>query len=394
VSAEGPGAVAAPAWRRNPEQITFNRPYRTGRESAYIDEAIANRHLSANGPFTERCARWLEELLGASRVLLTGSCTSALEMSTHLVDLRPGDEVIMPSFTFVSTASAVALRGAVPVFVDIRPDTLNLDEGQVEAAVTDRTRAVLPVHYAGVGAAMDVLGQVAAARGLAIIEDAAQGILASWRGQPLGGIGALGCLSFHETKNVTCGEGGALVVNDPALVERAEILQEKGTNRSAFFRGAVDKYTWVELGSSYLTSEINAAFLWAQLESAQDITAERMAIWQRYHEGFAGLEAAGRLRRPVVPDDCIHNAHMYYLLLPDRERRDALIAGLAARGVQAVFHYVPLHSSPAGLRFGRAHGDLDVTDRVSDTLVRLPLWVGMGDLDVQRVVAAVESAIA
>jgi dTDP-4-amino-4,6-dideoxygalactose transaminase len=373
------------------ERITFNRPHKTGREPGYIDEAIANRHLSANGPFTERCTRWLEERLDAPRVLLTGSCTSALEMATMLMDLRPGDEVIMPSFTFVSTASAVALRGAVPVFVDVRPDTFNIDESRVEEAVGERTRAILPVHYAGVGADMEALARIAAPHGLELVEDAAQALMAKRDGRPLGGIGQLGCLSFHETKNVTCGEGGALVVNRADWVERAEVLQEKGTNRSAFFRGAVDKYTWVDLGSSYLTSEINAAFLWAQLERADEITAARLGVWERYHERLAALEAGGRVRRPVVPDGCRHNAHMYYLLLPDRGARDGLIEHLAARGVQAVFHYVPLHSSPAGERYGRAHGPLEVTDRASDTLVRLPLWVGMTDADIERVVEGVES---
>jgi dTDP-4-amino-4,6-dideoxygalactose transaminase len=375
------------------ERITFNRPHRTGREPAYIEQAIDNRQLSANGTFTERCTDWLEGHFEAPRVLLTGSCTSALEMATLLVDLQPGDEVIMPSFGFVSAASAAALRGAVPVFVDVREDTLNIDEAQVQAAIGERTRAILPIHYAGVGAAMDVLQELADARGVALVEDAAQAMLASWRGRPLGGIGQLGCISFHETKNLTCGEGGALVVNNPHLVERAQILQEKGTNRSAFFRGAVDKYTWLELGSSCPTSEISAAFLWAQLESATEITAARLALWRRYHERFAPLEASGQLRRPIAPDGCQHNAHMYYLLLQDGGARDRVIAHLDALGVQAVFHYVPLHSSPAGLRYGRAHGRLEVTDRVSDTLVRLPLWVGMSDADIDRVAQGVASAL-
>ena len=376
-----------------PERITFNRPHRTGREAGYIEQAIANRHLSANGPFTQRCTDWLEQHLGAARVLLTGSCTSALEMAMLLLDLEPGDEVIMPSFTFVSTASAVALRGAVPVFVDIRPDTLNIDPARVESAIGERTRAILPVHYAGVGASMDALQELAAAHRLTVVEDAAQAMLAGFGGRPLGSIGQLGCISFHETKNLTCGEGGALVINEADWVERAEILQEKGTNRSAFFRGTVDKYTWMELGSSYLTSEINAAFLWAQLEDAAAITAARMAVWERYHQRFEELERRGRVRRPVIPGGCAHNAHMYYLLLPDLAARDGLISALDAQGVQAVFHYVPLHSSPAGRRYGRAHGPLDVTDRVSDTLVRLPLWVGMSETDVDRVVQGVESAL-
>jgi dTDP-4-amino-4,6-dideoxygalactose transaminase len=370
--------------------VTFNRPYLTGRELGYIAEAVANLHLSGNGPFTERCTRWLQERYGCDSALLTFSCTSALEMAMILLDLEPGDEVIVPSFTFVSTASAVAMRGAVPVFADVRPDTLNLDPEQVAGAITDRTRAIVPVHYAGVGCDMDAL----AAHGLPLVEDAAQAIEATWHGRPLGAIGDLGCLSFHETKNVTCGEGGALLVNRAAWSQRAEILQEKGTNRRQFHRGQVDKYTWVELGSSFLTSEINAAYLWAQLESAEEITARRLAVWHAYHDRLAGLEERGLLRRPVVPEGCAHNGHMYQVLLADREARDALIAGLRERGVQAVFHYVPLHSSPAGLRLGRAHGDLAVTDDVSARLVRLPMSAGLGEAEVERVVAAVQAELA
>jgi dTDP-4-amino-4,6-dideoxygalactose transaminase len=389
-----PAAGAAPEAPANADPITFNRPHATGREFAYIEQAIENRHLSGNGPFTERCTNWLEERLGAVRVLLTFSCTSALEMAAILADLRPGDEVIMPSFTFVSTASSVALRGAIPVFVDIRPDTMNLDEARVADAITGRTKAILPVHYAGVGCDMDSIMAIADENDLFVIEDAAQAICASYRGRPLGGIGDLGCLSFHETKNVTCGEGGALIINDRDWVERAEILQEKGTNRSQFFRGQVDKYTWVELGSSFLTSEINAAYLWAQLEAADEITARRLEIWHAYHERFARLEAAGRARRPVVPDGCEHNAHMYYLLLEDVETRVRLIADLRKQGIQAVFHYIPLHSSPAGRRFGRAQRRLGVTDRVSECLVRLPLWVAMSDAEIERVCEAVEASLA
>ena len=376
------------------KQITFNRPYKTGVEYSYIEQAIENRHLSGNGPFTERCSSWLARHYGAARVLLTFSCTSALEMAAILVDLRPGDEVIVPSFTFVSTASAVALRGAVPVFVDIRPDTLNLDEEQVAAALTPRTKAIMPVHYAGIGAEMDALMEIARDNDLFVIEDAAQAIMASYRGQALGAIGEVGCLSFHETKNISCGEGGAVIVNNPEWVERAEILQEKGTNRSKFFRGEVDKYTWVELGSSFLTSEINAAFLWAQLERAHEITAARRSIWQQYHERFEGLESAGRLRRPIVPPGCEHNGHLYYLLLPDGATRDALIEGLRKSNIQAVFHYLPLHSSPAGRHFGRAHRKLGVTTRVSESLLRLPLWVGMGAAEIDRVATAVEEFLA
>jgi dTDP-4-amino-4,6-dideoxygalactose transaminase len=374
-------------------KIPFNRPYATGDEFGYIQEAIDNLHLSGNGPFTERCSCWMQEHLGCERVLLTFSCTSALEMAMLLAGIGPGDEVIVPSFTFPTTASAVALRGAVPVFVDIREDTLNLDERLVEAAVTSRTRALMPVHYAGVGCSLEALAAIAARHGLALVEDAAQGFSATYRGRPLGTVGDLGALSFHETKNLICGEGGALLVNRRDWVERAEILQEKGTNRSQFLRGQVDKYSWVDLGSSFLTSEINAAFLWAQIQHAEKILRRRLAIWSTYHERMGPLEDAGLLRRPVVPGECVHNAHMYYLLLADRPRRDRLIDALAAQNICALFHYVPLHSSVAGGRYGRAAGELPVTDRTSDTLVRLPLWFGMSAADVERVCAAVEAAL-
>jgi len=366
-------------------RIPFNRPHTTGNELGYIQEAIDNGHLSGRGPFGSRCTDWLEKRTGAPRALLTSSCTSALEMAALLAEVGEGDEVIMPSFTFVSTANAIALRGATPVFVDIRPDTLNMDENLVADAVTRRTKAVLAVHYAGIGCELDDLGELARHRGLSLIEDAAQGALATYRGRALGTVGSMGCLSFHETKNVHCGEGGALLVNDAELIERAEIVQEKGTDRTRFFRGEVDKYTWVDLGSSFLTSEVNAAFLWAQLERADDITARRLQIWSHYHEHFAKLEALGVARRPVVPPHTDHNAHMYYLLLEDRAARDRLIADLAALGVQAVFHYVPLHSAPAGRALGRASEPMPVTDDVSDRLVRLPLWPDMTEAQVQRV---------
>lgn len=375
-------------------RVPFNRPHATGREFHYIEQAIENLHLSGNGPFTARCDRWLEERTGAPKALLTTSCTAALEMATLLLDLAPGDEVVMPSFTFVSTANAVVLRGGVPVFVDIRSDTLNLDEQAVEAAIGPRTKALLPVHYAGVACEMDALLALATENELAVVEDAAQGVLARYRDRPLGGIGALGCLSFHETKNVVCGEGGALLVNDPELAHRAEVLLEKGTNRTEFFRGEVDRYTWVDVGSSFLPSEISAAFLWAQLQDADDITAQRLELWNAYHARFADLEAAGRVRRPIVPAHSRHNAHMYYLLLPDRRTRDAVIDRLAERGIMAVFHYVPLHSSPAGRRFGRTTAALPVTDATSARLVRLPLWIGMGEHEIERVVAGVASAVA
>ncbi|GAA4999727.1 dTDP-4-amino-4,6-dideoxygalactose transaminase [Pseudoluteimonas lycopersici] len=357
--------------------LKFNKPYMTGRELWLISQAHANGHLSGDGAFTKRCHAWLEERTGCAKALLTHSCTAALEMSALLLDLEPGDEVIMPSFTFVSTANAFVLRGAVPVFVDIRPDTLNIDESLIEAAITPRTRAICVVHYAGVGCEMDAILAIAGKHGLAVVEDAAQGIFSTYRGKPLGSIGALGALSFHETKNVISGEGGALLVNDPALAERAEIIREKGTNRSKFFRGQVDKYTWVEVGSSYLPSEILAAFLAAQLDEAEDITRRRLAIWDRYHAWAAPLEARGLLRRPIVPAHCTHNAHMYYLLLPSLEQRTAFIDVLKQRGIGAVFHYIPLHSSPAGQRYGRSSGELPVTDSTSDRLVRLPLWVGL-----------------
>lgn len=311
-----------------------------------------------------------------------------------LADLQPGDEVIVPSYTFVSTASAIALRGAVPVFVDVREDTLNLDESLVDAAITPRTRAIVPVHYAGVGCDMAAIGAIAAEHDLVVIEDAAQGVMSTVDGRALGTLGQLGCLSFHETKNVICGEGGALLINDPRLVERAEVLYEKGTNRSQFFRGQVDKYTWVDLGSSYLLSDLNAAFLWPQLERAEEITARRLAVWDRYHAALQPLEQRGRLRRPIVPDGCRHNAHMYYVLVGDLDERTRLIARLAERGVQAVFHYVPLHLSPAGRRHGRPAGPLPHTEQLSDRLVRLPLWTGMDNAHVDRVIAAVEEALA
>jgi dTDP-4-amino-4,6-dideoxygalactose transaminase len=390
-----PDAAVAPAPpAASPARLPFNRPYATGHEFEYIQQAIQHGHLSGNGPFTERCERWLEARTGSHRALLTTSCTAALEMAALLAGLEPGDEVLMPSYTFVSTASAMARCGAVPVFVDIRPDTLNLDERALEAALTPRTRAIVPVHYAGVGCDMDAITAFAERHGLLVIEDAAQAVMSSSAGRPLGGIGDLGCLSFHETKNVICGEGGALLVNRGDLVDRAEILLEKGTNRSAFVRGRVDKYTWVDLGSSFLGSEINAAFLWAQLEQADRITARRLELWDAYHAAFGALEARGALRRPVVPADARHNAHMYYLLLPDRTRRDRVLDGLAQREINAVFHYVPLHSSPAGLRLGRAAGELPVTTDIAERLVRLPLWIGMGEADIRRVADAVTAVLA
>jgi dTDP-4-amino-4,6-dideoxygalactose transaminase len=367
--------------------IPFNRPYLTGHELEYIAQAHANGQLSGDGAFTRRCHAWLEQRTGTAKALLTHSCTAALEMAAILLDLQPGDEVIMPSFTFVSTANAFVLRGAVPVFVDIRPDTLNIDESLIEQAITARTRAICVVHYAGVPCEMDTIMAIAARHNLKVVEDAAQGIFSTYKGRPLGSIGDLAALSFHETKNVISGEGGALLVNDPNLVERAEIIREKGTNRSKFFRGQVDKYTWVDIGSSYLPSELIAAFLAAQLEEASTITDRRLAIWNRYHGWAAPLESQGRLRRPIIPSGSTHNAHMYYLLLGNLADRTHFIDAMKAAGIGTVFHYIPLHTSPAGQRYARTHGTLHHTDATSDRLVRLPLWIGLEDHqdDVMRV---------
>jgi dTDP-4-amino-4,6-dideoxygalactose transaminase len=359
--------------------IPFNRPYLTGNELEYIAQAHANGQLSGDGAFTRRCHVWLEQRTGARKALLTHSCTAALEMAAILLDLQPGDEVIMPSFTFVTTANAFVLRGAVPVFVDIRPDTLNIDESLIEQAITPRTRAVCVVHYAGVACEMDTIMAIAAKHGLKVVEDAAQGIFSTYKGRELGSIGDLAALSFHETKNVISGEGGALLINDQDLVERAEVIREKGTNRSKFFRGHVDKYTWVDIGSSYLPSELIAAFLAAQLEEASAITGRRLAIWNRYHEWAAALESGGRLRRPIIPTECAHNAHMYYLLLGNLADRTHFIDAMKAAGIGTVFHYIPLHSSPAGQRYARTNGTLHHTDATSDRLVRLPLWIGLED---------------
>lgn len=373
--------------------IAFNRPYMTGNETGYIEQAHRNKHLSGDGPFTHRCHRALESLTGSPHALLTHSCTAALEMAALLCDLQPGDEVIVPSYTFVSTANAFALRGAVPVFVDVREDTLNIDERLIEAAITPRTRAICIVHYAGVACAMDEIMAIVERHGLVLVEDAAQAILSRYRGRHLGTFGAFGALSFHETKNVISGEGGALLVNDPDRFGRAEIIREKGTDRARFFRGEVDKYTWVEVGSSFLPGEITAAFLAAQLEQAQALTARRLAIWDTYHAWAEAHERAGRLRRPVIPEGCEHNAHMYYVLLPDLDARSRFIATLRAAGVYAVFHYVPLHSSPAGRRHARSHGDLAVTTSVAERLVRMPLWLGL-EPQLDQVLAAADAALA
>jgi dTDP-4-amino-4,6-dideoxygalactose transaminase len=367
------------------EFIPFNRPYATGKELVYIAEAQRNDHLSGDGSFTKRCHQWIERQTGCTKALLTHSCTSALDMAALLLDIKSGDEIILPSYTFVSTANAFVLRGAVPVFVDIREDTLNLDERLIEAAITPRTRAIVPVHYAGVPCKMDAIVAIARRHDLRIVEDAAQAIMSGYRGRAPGAIGDLGSFSFHETKNIMSGEGGSLLVNDPKLVLRAEIIREKGTDRGRFFRGEVDKYTWQDVGSSFLPNEITAAFLWAQIEEAERITRERLAIWDRYHEMLAPLEQKGLLRRPIVPGDCQHNGHMYYILLPSPTSRQKVLAGLKENGIHAVFHYVPLHSSPAGERYGRAHGDLSLTTSLSQRLARLPMWLGLSEAQQQRI---------
>ncbi len=372
--------------------IPFNKPYMTGKELWLIAQAHSNGHLSGDGSFTKLCHTWLENKTGAAKALLTHSCTAALEMAAILADLGPGDEVIMPSYTFVSTANAFVLRGAVPVFVDVRADTLNIDEHLIEAAITSRTKAICVVHYAGVACEMDSILEIASRHGLLVIEDAAQAIMSTYKGRPLGTIGDLGTLSFHETKNIVSGEGGALLCRDLNLAERAEIIREKGTNRSLFFRGQVDKYTWVDVGSSFLPGEITAAFLKAQMDEADYITQQRLAIWAQYHNWAEPHERAGRLRRPIVPTHCGHNAHMYYLLLPSLEHRTRFISAMKQAGVGTVFHYIPLHSSPAGLRFSRGNGTLDVTANISDRLVRLPLWVGLGE-QIDRVLYAAEEAL-
>ncbi|RON45126.1 dTDP-4-amino-4,6-dideoxygalactose transaminase [Pseudomonas frederiksbergensis] len=358
----------------------------TGQEFHYIEQAKLGNVLAGDGPFTKKCHRWIEESTGSVKALLTHSCTAALEMTALLLDIQPGDEVIMPSYTFVSTANAFVLRGAVPVFVDIREDTLNLDERLIEAAISPRTRAIVPVHYAGVACEMDTIMDIARRHGLKVVEDAAQGVMASYKGQALGSIGDLGAFSFHETKNVICGEGGALLVNNADLALRAEIIREKGTDRSRFFRGEVDKYTWQEVGSSFLPGELTAAFLWAQLQEAQSITDLRLASWQHYHELLAPLEQKGILRRPIVPDECQHNAHMYYVLLNPEIDRQHVLSTLKQNAVDAVFHYVPLHSSPAGLRYGRAHGPLTITNQQSERLIRLPMWVGLTEQQQNKIV--------
>ena len=370
--------------------IRFNEPPMVGKELEYIREAFeGNRKLCGDGPFTKRCSAWMEDRFDIEKVLLTTSCTHALEMAALLAEIEPGDEVIMPSFTFVSTANAFVLRGAKIVFVDIRPDTMNLDESLIEAAITDKTKAIVPVHYSGVACEMDEILAIAKKHDLLVIEDAAQGVMASYKGRALGAMGDFGAFSFHETKNYTMGEGGALLIRDTSFIERAEVIREKGTDRSKFLRGQIDKYSWVDRGSSYLPSELNAAVLCAQLEEADRINQDRIATWDLYYAELKNLEDSGYVTLPVIPEEITHNAHMFYMKCKDLEERTALIQFLREHEIQAVFHYVPLHSSKAGLAFGRFHGEDQYTTKESERLVRLPLYYGMKAEDTQRVISAV-----
>ena len=369
--------------------VPFNVPPCTGNEMKYIGEAVASHKICGDGQFTKKCSAWMEERFGAHKVLLTTSGTTALDMASLLCELQPGDEVILPSFTFSSTANAFVNYGAKLVFVDIRPDTMNIDETKIEAAITSRTKAIAVMHYAGVACEMDTIMAIARKHRLLVIEDAAQAVMSSYKGKALGTIGDFGCYSFHETKNYSMGEGGAILINTPDYGERAEILREKGTDRARFFRGQVDKYTWVDLGDSFLPSELNAAYLWAQLEMADEINEDRLSSWKSYYDAFADLEKKGLVTLPVVSEGCVHNAHMFYLKCRDLEERTALIAFLKARDILAVFHYVPLHSAPAGLRFGRFSGEDVYTTREADRLVRLPLYYGLTADDQAKVIRAV-----
>lgn len=375
--------------------IPFNAPPIVGTEIDFIRSAMGSGKLCGDGDFTQRCQQWLQQRFGSAKVLLTPSCTASLEMAAILLDIRPGDEVIMPSYTFVSTANAFVLRGATIVFVDIRPDTMNMDETLIEAAITRKTRVIVPVHYAGVACEMSAIMALAKKYQLFVVEDAAQGVMATYQGRPLGTIGHIGCFSFHETKNYTAGgEGGATLINDPALIDRAEIIREKGTNRSQFFRGQVDKYTWRDIGSSYLMADIQAAYLWGQLAAADTINQRRLALWRRYRQALAPLAARGRIDVPVITPDCVQNGHMYYLKLRDITDRQAFIRHMKAADILTVFHYIPLHDSPAGQRFGRFHGEDRFTTRESRRLVRLPLFYNLSDDDQSRVIDAINGYFA
>lgn len=365
--------------------INFNVPPCAEKAMDYIRECVENQKICGDGAYTKKCSEWIEKKTGTTKCLLTTSCTHATELAALLSDIRPGDEVIMPAYTFVSTADAFVLRGATPVFVDIRPDTMNIDEKLIEAAVTEKTRAIVPVHYAGVACEMDTIMDIAKRRNLLVIEDAAQGIMSSYKGQALGTIGNFGCFSFHETKNYSMGEGGALLIRDRKDVEEAEIIREKGTNRSKFYRGQIDKYTWVNYGSSYLPSDMNAAYLYAQLELAEEINDARLALWNRYYENLQGLAESGKIELPVVPEGCVHNAHMFYIKAKDIEERTAFIAFLKENEVMSVFHYIPLHTAPAGQKFGRFHGEDRYTTRESERLARLPMYYGLKEEQVDDI---------
>lgn len=371
--------------------ISFNIPPYVGTELDYVKQAVENHKICGDGAFTKQCNQWLSERFGSQKVLLTTSGTTALEMAALLCDLQPGDEVILPSFTFSSTATAFVLAGAKLVFVDVRPDTMNIDETKIEAAITDKTKVICAMHYAGVACEMDTIMEIAARHGLKVVEDAAQGVMSTYKGKALGTIGDFGCFSFHETKNYSMGEGGALLIRDPEYNERAEILREKGTNRAKFFRGQVDKYTWVDYGSSYLPSEMNAAYLWGQLQAADQINNDRLASWNDYYQALRPLEQAGKLELPAIPEGCVHNAHMFWVKCRDLEERTVFIQHLKDSGVLAVFHYIPLHSAPAGLRYGRFSGEDVYTTKESDRLVRLPLYYGLTAQDRQQVIQAVKA---
>lgn len=370
--------------------IPFNKPPFLGKELKYIEEAVNCHKLCGDGQFTRKCSDYLEKITKSAKILLTTSCTHAIEMAAMLADIGPGDEVIMPSYTFVSTANAFVLRGARVVFVDIRPDTMNIDENLIEAAVTDKTRAIVPVHYAGVSCEMDDILDIAERHHLAVIEDAAQGIMSTYKGKILGNIGDYGCYSFHETKNISMGEGGALLIRDAGNIEKAEIIREKGTNRSKFFRGEIDKYSWVEQGSSYLPSELNAAYLWGQLEASEIIYEDRMRSWDTYWEQLSPLAEKGCIELPVIPEHCVHNAHMFYIKTRDLDERTELIQYLKERGIGAVFHYIPLHSSEAGRRFGQFHGEDRYTTKESERLLRLPMYYGLKPEDLEKIIECVK----
>ena len=371
------------------EIIPFNKPYLTGNELVYIEQAYKNGQLAGDGPFTKQCHQWLENRIDTKKAFLTHSCTAALEMSAILLNIKPGDEIIMPSYTFVSTANAFVSHGGVPVFVDIHEDTLNINESLIEEAITIHTKVIVPVHYAGVACEMDVIMDIARRHNLLVVEDAAQGILSSYKGRMLGSIGHLGCLSFHETKNIISGEGGALLINEEKFIDRAEIIREKGTDRSQFFRGEVGKYTWKDIGSSFLPGEITAAFLFAQFQESRNITDKRLLIWNRYNEAFIEFEGFMKIRLPVIPKNCKHNAHMYYLLLNSMADRDKFIEDIKIKGVNCIFHYIPLHLSDAGIKYGKSCENLDITEKYANRLVRLPLWVDLTEEKQRKIIDAV-----